>query len=314
MNTNILFSDLYISYSKYISLKKKPQSLRTEVNVFINHLLPYFKDFKVKDITFGIYQDFLYSIKSKGFKISYMNRIHTHMCSILDYAIVNDYINFNVAKKVGGFSKKNQSSGIHDIWTLEEFQNFISYVDRPLFKLLFSTLFFTGARIGETLALTWNDINFEKEYLDINKTIAKETDSNNDRIISTPKTPSSIRHISLDKTLVKMYKSYLNDEKKNISFSYNNYIFGGSNPISQSTVTRNKNKYCELSNTKKIRLHDFRHSHATLLISNGIPINNLSHRLGHSNVFTTLNTYSHYIEQYDSTTDLLSSLHTTIKY
>lgn len=78
-------------------------------------------------------------------------------------------------------------------------------------------------------------------------------------------------------------------------FSDDWFIFDGLNPLSPTIVGRKKNKYCELTNVKKIRIHDFRHSHATLLISLKVHITVISERLGHSDINMTLNRYSHMI-------------------
>ena len=73
-------------------------------------------------------------------------------------------------------------------------------------------------------------------------------------------------------------------------------MFGDTKPLSPSTIERYKNKYCKIANVKQIRIHDFRHSHATLLIYNNVPIQDISKRLGHANVSTTLDVYTHVIE------------------
>ena len=80
-----------------------------------------------------------------------------------------------------------------------------------------------------------------------------------------------------------------------IGFEDNWFIFGGLNPLSPSTIGRKKSKYCEKANVKKIRIHDFRHSHASLLLSKNVPITVISKRLGHSDIDLTLNIYSHMI-------------------
>ena len=80
------------------------------------------------------------------------------------------------------------------------------------------------------------------------------------------------------------------------NFSDEWYIFGGLCALSQTTIGRRKNQYCQKANVKKIRIHDFRHSHATILLSKGLPVTVISKRLGHSDIAMTLNVYSHYIQ------------------
>ena len=98
-------------------------------------------------------------------------------------------------------------------------------------------------------------------------------------------------------------------QMKQIDFNNDWYIFGGNKPFTQSTIGRRKNKYCTLAKLKKIRLHDFRHSHASLLLSQGVPITVISQRLGHSDISMTLNTYSHLnTKDVDKAIDIINHL------
>lgn len=95
----------------------------------------------------------------------------------------------------------------------------------------------------------------------------------------------------------------------NYDFNEDWYIFGGINPLSTTTIGRKKDIYCKKANVKKIRIHDFRHSHASLLLSYGVPITVISQRLGHSDTNMTLNIYSHLIPQdEDKAIDILNNL------
>ena len=215
------------------------------------------------------------------------------MVSILNYAVNFYNLDKNIASKVGNFAKGNYIPKV-DFWTYEEFKQFISVVDDNLYSTLFKTLYFTGIRLGECLALNWNDFN--GSYIYVNKTIAKEKDNGN-FIINSPKTRNSIRKIQLDIETINLLNKLKEYYKSSTNFSENWFIFGGPYPLSQSTIGRKKNEYCELANVKKIRIHDFRHSHATLLLSMGVPITVISKRLGHSDITMTLNTYSHLIPE-----------------
>ena len=86
---------------------------------------------------------------------------------------------------------------------------------------------------------------------------------------------------------------YLKTYKEMYEYNDNLFIFGGNKPISPSTINRRKLMACKKSNVRPITLHQFRHSHATFLLNNGIPITEVSRRLGHGNVSTTLNVYCH---------------------
>lgn len=291
--SNLTFFDLWTEYNDYLKIKLKSQSYRKISNNFENHLLPYFSKYLVKDITAKIYVKWQNEIEEKDYKYSFKSNLHTSMVGILNYAVKFYDLKSNIASKVGGFNKKKERPKNVNFWTIDEYKKFISVVDDELYKLFFSTLFFTGVRLGECIALNWTD--FKDGCLDINKTISKEKDENGNYIINSPKTTSSFRKIRLDDNLINLFNELYKSEKEKIGFEEQWFIFGGKKPLTQTTIGRRKNNYCEVAGVKKIRLHDFRHSHATLLLSQGVPITVISQRLGHSDINMTLNTYSHLV-------------------
>ncbi len=291
---NLSFNDLWTEYNDYMKLRLKKQSYRKEYNNYKNHIIPFFGNYLVKNITSRVYLQFMNKLDESSYSYSFKKSIHTCMVSILNYAVKFYDAPYNIASKVGGFNKGKSKPKKINFWTYEEFKKFISVIDDELYNSFFNTLYFTGMRIGEITALTWND--FKGDFLDVNKTISKEKDENGNYIINAPKTEKSIRKIKLDKELIKSIKKIHNKQKKMINYNNNWFIFGGEKPLSQTTLTRKKDNYCKIANVKKIKLHEFRHSHATLLLSQGVPVTVISQRLGHSDITMTLNTYSHLID------------------
>ena len=159
-----------------------------------------------------------------------------------------------------------------------------------------------GLRISEVLGLTWNNIDFNENSI----TIDKITVRNNGKVIlKDPKTESSIRTISAPIEIINMLKDYKRKYieaklKYNITNS-NNLIFFDKNgqPIAQDVLSKKFSRFLEVNNLKHIRFHDLRHSHVTLLINSKIPIKVISERVGHSNINTTLNIYSHVLKEMD---------------
>lgn len=166
-------------------------------------------------------------------------------------------------------------------------------------KVIFYLFFYSGIREGELLALTLNDFDFDKNTVSITKNYARV---NNQDIIQTPKTPKSKRTITLPAEIMEMVKEYggmLYDYKPT------DRLF----PTQKSFLTREMVRGCKLSGVKKIRIHDLRHSHASLLIELGFAPLLISERLGHENVETTLNTYSHlYPNKHGEVAEILSNL------
>ena len=164
---------------------------------------------------------------------------------------------------------------------------------------LFLTVRIPVSMLSGQLALTLNDFDFDKNTVSITKNYARV---NNQDIIQTPKTPKSKRTITLPAEIMEMVKEYggmLYDYKPT------DRLF----PTQKSFLTREMVRGCKLSGVKKIRIHDLRHSHASLLIELGFAPLLISERLGHENVETTLNTYSHlYPNKHGEVAEILSNL------
>lgn len=284
----ITFEQAYSQYLKYIELKQKLQSIRSLKGKFEKHILPYFKNYNIFDIKENDYIEFQLFIDSKDYSYNMKRNIHFILSGFLNYCIKYYGIKNNVCSIVGCFKKKNIKPKEEDFYTYKEFKQFIKYVDENVYKQFFITMFFTGTRPGEAMALKFSDLY--KYYIDINKTI----DEHGNRDISSPKTSSSYRQVTIDRKLYKdllKLKNYY--QNKYNDYSYDFFIFGGKKPLSPTTINRRKEKACKLANIRKIKLHGFRHSHATLLLNKGIVIHEISKRLGHSNVSITLNIYTH---------------------
>lgn len=302
----ILFTELWDNYNEYIKLKQKKQSYRKTVSKFKNHILPYFSKYRIDKIDVNTYTKWQITLEQKGFSYKYLTSLHGSMVTILNYAVKFYGLKSNIASSIGNFSKRNIKPSRIDFWTYEEYTKFITNVDDLVYKVLYETLYFTGMRQGEALALTWKDI--KDGYVDIYKTIAKEKEDGK-HIINTPKTKSSIRKIRIDKNLINNLNVLKEYYKKIIDFNEDWFVFGGINPLSPTTIGRRKDNYCMKSGVKKIRIHDFRHSHVSLLLSKGVPITVISKRLGHSNIQMTLNIYAHLIpEDEDKAINILENL------
>jgi integrase len=303
--TDITFQELYDIFIKSKKQSLKPQSIRSIISRYSTHILPYFKEYKVRMIDNKAYLGWKEWVLEKGFTYKYNSNLHGSMVAILNYAMDFYGLEKNIASKVGNFARKDYIEKV-DFWRYEEFKQFIKYVDDDLYSALFKTLYYTGMRLGECLALNWNDI--KDNYIDVSKTLARGKNDNH-YTITTPKTRKSVRHIKLDNETIDVLIQLKTFYKSFVGFSEDWFVFGGLCPLSQTTIGRKKDEYCEKANAKRIKIHDLRHSHATLLLSRGVPITVISKRLGHADMTMTLNTYSHLIpEDEDKAIDLINNL------
>lgn len=224
---------------------------------------------------------------SYNYSKKYLSKIYYVFSIFFDYCCLYYDIDKNIVRTVGNFKvpvKKKNS----DFYTLKEFELFISGFDNIVYKSFFILMFFTGTRPSEAMALKFSDV--KGGYLSINKSIERR----GNRDLCTTKNVYSVRDIILCKRVLKcileLKKYYF---IKYGYFSEDYFIFGGIKPLSGTSIDRYKLKACKKVNIRPITQHQFRHSYATYLMSNGIPLNTVSKLLGHSNVDTTARIYVH---------------------
>lgn len=283
------FTDVYIEYLNYIEYRQKEQSKKTLKDTFNNKILPFFSEYCIEDITDDVYTNWQLYIDKFNYSNNYRKRLHYSMVAFYDYLLLYNIIDVNIPKRVGNFKLVNKKVK-YDYYTYKEFKLFIKYVEDVVYREFFEFMFFTGCRPGEAMALRFSDL--DNRVVSINKTISEHT-INGSRVIASPKTISSNRDIVLDarlyNNLLKLKKYYIS--KYNEDFDY--YIFGGIKPLAPTSINRYKLLACSKANIRPIKLHEFRHSHASLLYDNGIDSKSIKERLGHSSIATTMNVYVH---------------------
>lgn len=286
MSSKHLFLDVYYDYLLYAKKKLKNQSFASLKNKFDLHILSYFKDRYLEDITSNDILQWEDYILSLNFSNNQNRSLYYALSGFLEYCKIFYHFDKTIISNVGCFKKKYEKKK-YDFYNIKEFNKFIKGFDNEIYKQFFNLLFFTGVRPGEAIALQFSDL--KNGYINISKTM----NEHGKREISTPKTVSSIRKIRIDKKLEKDLLNLKNIYKKKYPINDDLFIFGGKKPLSPTTINRYKQKACDKSGIRPITLHQFRHSHATLLLDKGIMINEVSRRLGHSKTSTTLDIYSH---------------------
>lgn len=173
----------------------------------------------------------------------------------------------------------------------------------------FRLLAYSGMRKGEALALTWKDINFNKNTISINKTVTMV--ENNKLVIQTPKTLSSIRIIYMDDETMSVLKKWRSKQSHILYMdgktSLNDRLLFSKNDGSLLHPTRPNNWMHQLTKRyglKYISCHGFRHTHASILFQAGATIKEVQNRLGHADAKTTLNVYTHVTQKEQNETAL----------
>ena len=225
---------------------------------------------------------------------------------VFDYAIKMNIITDNPMRKVKLPKRKETINEVNKFYNTDELKHFFDCVkDYGNMKYLafFRLLAFTGMRKGEALALNWSDIDFNKKQVHITKGVV--LDENEIPIISTTKTKKSVRTVSLDDESLAILRKWKLEQAKELMsiginslnkhqllFTYdNNKLYRPS--YSNCWLEQIIKKY----NLKKITMHGFRHSHCSLLFEMGTPIQVVQDRLGHTNIKTTMDIYTHVTEK-----------------
>lgn len=278
------FKEAYEEYELYAKKQHKKESFNCITSIFKSRILPFFNNNNnLYDLTKKDFLNWSLDIENHNFSNNYNRNCYYTLFNFLEYCVEYLDFSYNYLKDIGKFKKKHEEKK-SDFYTLKEFNKFIKFIDNEIYKQFFNLMFYTGTRPGEAFALQFKDI--QGDYISINKTLT----SHNGREFDYPKSFTSVRMIKIDK---KLKNDILDLKNKYKDCSDDYFIFGGIKPLAPTTTNRYKLKACQKANLRPITLHQFRHSHATLLVNNDVLINEVSRRLGHSNVAITLNTYVH---------------------
>ncbi|RVU54648.1 tyrosine-type recombinase/integrase [Anaerosphaera multitolerans] len=297
LNPEMSFKALSEKYLNDLDERIKLNTYKTKETYLSAHLLPYFGDMTIGNITPLVireWQNQILKAKSprtkKEYSQTYLKSLNTLLSAIFNYAVRFHGLKENPCLKAGSIGKTTSDNEIQ-IWTLEEFNKFIDTVDRPDLHLGFNMLYWSGMRIGELLALNWNDINYSTNTIKVTKSYQRIEQED---VITEPKTTKSKRDIIMIKSVIDKIKDFKKQvykpEGKDRIFPYQRRVF-------EKAIKR----YSATAELNEIRIHDLRHSHASLLINNGINVVAISNRLGHEKVDTTLNIYSHLFPNSDNT-------------
>ncbi len=294
-------------YDEYILAKEnevRATSLVPIKNCLVKGTLPYLADKQLDKLTVPALQTWKNDIAKIDVSISTKQNYYAELRQMLNYAVKMGYISKNNLTIVGNFKKDTQALPKEELhfYTPDQFKKFIAVareqaeerdtINEWSYYVFFCIAYFTGARKGEIYALKWSDI--KGNTLSISRSVNQKVG----RLVETlPKNSSSIRTLQIPIPLETILKEQKQRQMQDKKFTEGYRICGGIDCIRDSTVCNKGFEFADKAGLPHIRLHDFRHSHASLLASEGINIQEIARRLGHSNVEMTWNTYSHLYPQ-----------------
>ena len=284
----IVVNQVFGLYIEKLKKELKPQSIPKVITCY--NWLP-IKQVRINDLNYSHIKKIYEALDKGGLSADYKNKILGLFKRMIKFSARCYGTSDKVLSLIDTYRKETSKKEM-EFFTLDEYNKFYSVIDNTEHKVFFDILYFLGLRKSELLALTWNDIDLKKETLSVNKNITRFVDGNRWQF-STPKTKNSIRVLPIPNRVLNGLKTLKKGYMKYKNFSNDWLVFGIIAPYGNTTICNIKNRYCKMAGIKQIRLHDFRHSCASLLINKGASIQLVSKYLGHSNINITLATYTH---------------------
>ncbi|OLN23963.1 site-specific integrase [Domibacillus antri] len=300
------YLDVYNLWVSYYENTVEESTFIKTIGIFRNHILPALGDYKIDKINVDVCQRHLdeWASKLKNFRM-----VKAYASKVIDFAIKRGHVKTNyfslveVPKKIKKVSMEDDNDN-ENFYTKVQLKTFLEIMEQENnFKafVLFRLLSYSGMRKGEALALTWKDIDIEKNKIRINKAISRG--KNNQLYLKSTKTGVA-RTIKMDGETLAILKKWKKQQREEFlilginTLQTKQLVFSNEqNEFLQPTKTR---KWLEHVLTKydlpKITTHGFRHTHCSILFEAGFSIKEVQDRLGHSDVQTTLNIYAHVAE------------------
>lgn len=292
------FKDLTDMWLVNYKLTLKPQSYNSTVSMLNKHILPYFGKMKLDKITSSDVQTFINSLSKKT--INYVNA-RSIISRILQHGVLLQLIQHNPARDVVLPRKQKKGSDKVKFIEKDDLKKFLDYIEKDKLRnyktnfnyVLYKLLLATGLRIGEACALEWSDIDLINGTINIDKTYSKSI-----RRLSTTKSKSGTRLISIDQATVNMLKLYQVRQRQlfhEVGGKAPKVVFATPTRKYQNTAIRQDalDRRLKEIGCPRFTFHAFRHTHASLLLNAGISYKELQYRLGHATLAMTMDIYSH---------------------
>lgn len=305
-NDNLTFNDVFNQWFSNHSKTIKASTKKCIESKFRKHILPRFGKLKLKDITKPYCQQMINELAQL---IKSVNDVKIQANQVFKYALKMDIISKNpleyvsIPREQKELITENNDTEKRNYWKKDEVKKFLT-ITKKEFSLrdyvLFHLLIYTGARKGELLALTWDDIDFETRSIRLAKTLFHNEGK---FIFQTPKTKDSKRLISLDDNTIALLNKWRIRQSGEFLATRNfiknhNFVFtrDDGSPLRLAYPNEKLDIVIKKHNLHRITIHGLRHSHASLLFEAGISIKEIQERLGHSDIRETMNTYTHVTE------------------
>lgn len=294
VNPHMTFKEAYTIYYDYQKDKIKDSTLKTYRDRI--KYMGLLDNVELVNLNWDLYQKWRAQINKTNLCDRYKTDIQKFIKQVINFA--EKQWDFNLRKfynKLEPFKTPGALKKEMDFYEPEEFFKFISVVDDLRYKCFFELLYYCGLRRSEARGLQWKHIDFKNKLLTVSQQVLNPSNSNasTEWYISSTKTEASNRTIPVPTTLLNDLAELKKTNEKFSKFKQTWFVLGDDVPMATGRMYFYRDKYAEKAGIRRIRLHDFRHSCASALISGAAPITAVSNFLGHSETTETLETYTH---------------------
>lgn len=300
-STRLTVQQLYDEYMVNVKHDIRATSYSTKQKILEGKVLPYVGTIRLEKLTKQKVQDWKTEINKLDISVQTKRNAFREFRAMINYAIKMDYLAKNPLTAVGNFTDAylERIDQKLQYYTPEQFILYISEAKKNAelsgsltdwgYYVFFNIAFYTGMRKGEINALKWSDI--DSEILHVRRSISQKISGGD--IETPPKNKSSYRDLQMPLPLIKILDEHKKRQKREKRFTDDFRVCGGVKCLRDTSISNKNIQFAQAAGLPVIRVHDFRHTHASLLVNEGINIQEIARRLGHAQIEMTWNTYSH---------------------
>ena len=276
----------------------REQSLFKAMSIQRCHILPTLGGERLDKLTARKLDQWKTAMNAKGLSLTMRRNAFSELRALLLFAVQMDYLQVSPLKNVQNFrdSGDDPSEKRLRYYTADEFRQYIA-VHREAaeasgdwrYYVFFCVAFYTGMRKGEMHALKWSDV--DGNVIHVRRSIAQKL-GGGDRETK-PKTKSSIRDLQIPSPLMEILDAHRARQMRDPAFSEDWRVIGGAQCLRDTGIDHRNRSAAASAGLRRITVHEFRHSHASLLANEGISLSEIARRLGHSSIRETERTYAH---------------------
>lgn len=287
-------------YEKYHAMETRKSTHNSAMKTLSLRVLPILGSCQLSKLTQPVLTKWKLEVDKQDISLGTKQNAYKALSALLNFAVKMEFLPKNPLTSIGNFRDANTIDKLADTlhyYTPDEFLKYIAVAEETAktvvdwgYYVFFNIAFYLGARKGEINALKWSDI--DGNVMHIRRSIAQKLKGED--IETPPKNKSSYRDIQIPAPLMRILAEHKERQRAATHlFSEDFRICGGERPLRDTSIENHNKKFATMAGLPHIRIHDFRHSHASVLVNNGINIQEIARRLGHSDIEMTWNTYAH---------------------